>query len=1454
MGKVGLVAILLSLCALPAAPGTWYVDGSVPESGDGASWETAFQIIQEGIDAACEGDTVIVAQGTYLENIQFNGKNIVLRSTDPGSATVVQDTVIDGRQGGSVVIFDGTEGDGCALSGFTIRNGQATFGGGINGAGLGGTGTRAAIENNIITSNFASGSGGGVSCCNGIIQNNTISENRAPDSGGLDACDGIIQNNVIACNSALVDGGGLGACGGVVRDNTIVGNSCARAGGGLYLCSGIILNCIIWGNTAPRGPQIHQSSEPSYSCVEDWTEGGTGNITDDPRLADLAAGDYRLSAESPCIDKGLNEDWMWNAVDADGNPRIFQGKSSMTVDMGAYEWMPELPPKPTWYVDASVSVPGDGTSWETAFKTIQEGIDAASDGETVTVALGTYLENIQFKGKNIVLRSTDPQDPAVVAATIIDGNRTGSVVTFDGTENETCVLSGFTIRNGKAENGGAIYGNGTHATIENNVITANSASHYGAGLHKCDGTILNNVIAGNSASYGYGGGGGLAYCHGVMRNNIIVGNSASSGGGLASCGGTIENNTIVNNWAEWSGGGLRGCSGTVRNCIIWGNTGGQLAESSVPTYSCIEGWTGGGEGNIPYCPHLADASAADYHLLSWSPCIDAGDPSSDFSNEPQPNGGRINMGAYGNTPEATSASPDSDGDLLPDAWEEAFLGDLAQGAEDNLDGDPLSNVEEYRLGSHPNLVSRTCYVDGSVAVPGDGTSWDKAFKTVQKGIDAATHGDTVMVAEGIYRENIYLRGRNIVLRSTDPEDPAAVTNTVIEGNQAGSVVTFAGTEGESCILSGFTVRNGRASEGGGIDGNATHAMIENNTITENSATGGGGVSGCDGIIQNNTITGNWAYAFYGGAGGGLYDCNGIIQNNTITGNAVYGMWGEGGGLYQCGGIIQNNTITGNSAIYLGGGLLRCNGTIQNNLIVANSAEDGGGLSDCSGIIQNNTIVNNSATYSGGGLYYCTGTILNCIIWGNTAPEGPQVYNSPGDPLPSITYCCIEGWTGGGVGNISLDPDFVGPDHGDFHLKAFSPCIDAGDPASDFSNEPEPNGGRINMGAYGNTPEATCSFSDMDSDRLADEWEIRWFGDLRYDGASDPDGDRIINATEFRYGWDPCVASGTVAQLGPKGPAFQTIQAAIWEAADLGEIRVYPGIYRENIVIAGKNILVRSARESNDPVAVETIIEGRSTAPVTTFSGTEDERCVITGFVIRNGSVGILGGTGDSPTHATIRNNIIVGNKASGLRFCGGAIENNTIVGNGSGGIGAGLDNCNGTIVNCIIWGNGSGSQLLDSSVPGYSCIEGWSAEGEGNIADDPRFVSPGDGNFRLLPSSPCIDAGENLPWCLFGTDLAGRRRTVYGGKGFYVDIGAYEYYINRAEFNPAWGETTLTWSCWPGTTYSIFFSRDLFTWHLADAHVPSAGIETTSWIDDGTRTGIPPSLVRIRFYRILENP
>ncbi len=282
-----------------------------------------------------------------------------------------------------------------------------------------------------------------------------------------------------------------------------------------------------------------------------------------------------------------------------------------------------------------------------------------------------------------------------------------------------------------------------------------------------------------------------------------------------------------------------------------------------------------------------------------------------------------------------------------------------------------------------------------LTVPGD-------YSTIQAAIGAAGDGDEIVVYPDYYTENINIAGKNIILRSMNPANPDTVAITIIDGNQAGSVVTFSGNEGTTCILSGFTITNGHAASGGGIYGNGTLATIQYNQITVNTAEGsqpngqGGGLDNCDGTIQNNTISVNSAEY----SGGGLYGCDGTIHNNTISTNTVSAIGqasAHGGALSQCHGTIKNNTISANSAggySGSGGGLYDCDGTIENNSISGNSSGGmrcyGGGLDRCDGTIENNTISGNTLsgnTSSGGGLSYCNGTIANNTISGNYAAGG-----------------------------------------------------------------------------------------------------------------------------------------------------------------------------------------------------------------------------------------------------------------------------------------------------------------------------------------------------------------------------------------------------------------------------------------------------------------------------------
>ena len=129
-------------------------------------------------------------------------------------------------------------------------------------------------------------------------------------------------------------------------------------------------------------------------------------------------------------------------------------------------------------------------------------------------------------------------------------------------------------------------------------------------------------------------------------------------------------------------------------------------------------------------------------------------------------------------------------------------------------------------------------------------------------------------------------------------------------------------------------------------------------------------------------------------------------------------------------------------------------------------------------LTNCTFTGNSAG-SGGGMFnfISNGPFLtNCILWGNTATNGPQMIN--GQSMPIVTYSCVEGGYSG-TGNIDANPLFVDADGVDnifgtiddnLHLKTYSPCIDKGDPAGNYSGQVDMDGetrvryDKVDMGA------------------------------------------------------------------------------------------------------------------------------------------------------------------------------------------------------------------------------------------------------------------------------------------------------------------------------------------------------------------------------------------------------
>ncbi len=637
------------------------------------------ETIQSAINSAEDGDSVLVAAGEYIENIDFSGKDIVLI----GDPDAPEEVMIDGNGDGSVVTIANGETAAAVISGFTIRNGNSDTGGGIcisgsapaisnviitanrgrvgggmfcngnaevlnsrfiensstlnggaltiqqsnpsfsdvefinNTSGFGGGvhlymaegqfenvvfNGNTATENNggainiyrsdpmfnniTVSNNEAAENGGGIyaNISNFMVSNAVITRNSASYGGGVMCISNpsaIFIYSVVAFNTAEGDGGGLqfAEATGELYNVTVSENTAGGLGGGIYAVSNAdvtINNSILWGNE-PQAFAFNENPRNiltiAYTDIEggqnipnrennDWDWGG-GIIDADPQFADPENEDLHLTENSPCIDAG--------------DPEADQDPDETRADMGAFYFHQEEPEAHIY------NVPDD-------YETIQAAIDAAENADTVLVAHGEYVENIDFSGKDIVLLG-DPDNPGEV---IIDGNGEGSVVTFASGESRDAILNGFTIRNGANQNGGGIYCEGASPVLRNLIVSSNQAVLWGGGLVFLGGSesLLEEVIVSeNSANpNGYAGGGGLSALgeSTIEMENCQVTNNRGGrgwGGGISICEGSSLNavNVDLSGNSADVGGGYCFCdaSGSVTGGEIQGNGCGEGGGSAI---------------------------------------------------------------------------------------------------------------------------------------------------------------------------------------------------------------------------------------------------------------------------------------------------------------------------------------------------------------------------------------------------------------------------------------------------------------------------------------------------------------------------------------------------------------------------------------------------------------------------------------------------------------------------------------------------------------------------------------------------------------------------------------------------------------------------------------------------------------------------------------------------------
>lgn len=614
--------------------------------------------------------------------------------------------------------------------------------------------------------------------------------------------------------------------------------------------------------------------------------------------------------------------------------------------------------------------------------------------------------------------------------------------------------------------------------------------------------------------------------------------------------------------------------------------------------------------------------------------------------------------------------------------------------------------------------------------------------TIQEAIDAATDGDVIMVRPGYYYGEGYVNlsfsghvGHRIILMSQEGPETCSIDCQ----NEAQAFIFNSG-EDRDIIIDGFTVYNGRASQGGAVSCVESSPTIANCVFSDNSA-----------VSTEEDAQGGAIYC---------YNADPLFRDCEFTGNSA----DQGGALY-IGGASEAQVICGNftknQAEDNGGAIVVAHNVAQasvpqfrQTIFCRNSAGQQGGaiyVDQAQPKIINCTLYANEAqgnSSSGAICVYVSNTqeippvtVRNCILWDNDDVPFTTVPLGYTEDALNVTYCDFDvDYSWAGTGNICEIPDFASTseDQEDFHVESsagrWSPddqtwvfdgdpeddssyCIDAGDPNDSVGAEGRPHGDCINMGAYGGTIQASKGAGR------------RAFHVDQDQGSDDNTGTNLEDA-------------------------FATISTAVNACRESGDVVfVWPGTYEERVFLNQKSITIQSAADA-------AICRAPAGYSAFNYYYSEGEDCILRNFIIT--------GSQDNMAAITLQNS-------------SPTLEQLTIVNNY---VGISANEAYPDIHNCIFWDN-TGEDLQDC-VANYSCLEQVDV-GEGNINRDPLFVDPnldyhlqsrygrywGEYDVWVVDSSTsnCIDAGDPADYPLIERQENGGRLNLgaYGGT-YYASL------------------------------------------------------------------------------------
>ena len=548
----------------------------------------------------------------------------------------------------------------------------------------------------------ATGNGHDATLHNGVAWvNNTTSVNYTSGSGGtILTFDYSVAAGHASSDLGYVSTTALGLNGGAITD--LVGNVAnlilpvPGMPGSLSANKAIVIE-----NLPPAIPDGLTSTASNRKIFLSWNQNGERDfyqylVYGDtvPSPSTIVATITGISDTSVTISNLENDDTYYyrlSSIDSSGL------ESEKTLDVNSV-------PRPQRY-EVNPNQTGD-------FISIQSAINYATEDDTLIVRDGTYSENIDLLGKALIIGSEyfTSGDTTHIASTVIDGQLNGSTIIISDISGSEIKLVGFTIQNGSASNGGAIYCSNSNPVFENLIIKNSTASNSGGGiyLYNNSSAILNKLkIINNSAKNG--GGLYLNSSNPTVTNIVFSNNTADSSGGaiamysnsnpgfynaviydnyaglfggslqISNSNPTIGNSTITSNNGQFQGGALYLTGGSdvvVTNSILFNNIPEQFfindpEDSLTVSFSNVEGDSGGvnyshlidsvsmplvtwNPSNIGADPLFIDAINNEYSLSDYSLAIGAGSilnsVNSDIngSYRPNPVGSDPDMGAYEN--------------------------------------------------------------------------------------------------------------------------------------------------------------------------------------------------------------------------------------------------------------------------------------------------------------------------------------------------------------------------------------------------------------------------------------------------------------------------------------------------------------------------------------------------------------------------------------------------------------------------------------------------------------------------------------------------------------------------------------------------------------------------------------------------------------------------------------